>query len=240
MNANSLTLGSSKNTAAQQEFMIRIQITPVLQGYRLKFSSRTTMRDYDCQVGDNLVLAPVFPKFWGSSAYQKRPTYSCHLSQKFSEATTVDLTHLKFENRSKTARPDSSNHSLYLIKLFNSSYPEGNFGRNQPRTTNDLHVSTQGFLKFLSSMFLLLFLPPSPRCVQPMRCTDLDGGASPASIQHQCDWATVVDSVVATSLSEVVHNALLQTKKTLGRLCCPMVQNIRDSQIQTTMEISTV
>ena len=27
--------------------------------------------------------------------------------------------------------PDSSNHSLYLIKLFNSSYPEGNFGRNQ-------------------------------------------------------------------------------------------------------------
>ena len=50
--------------------------------------------------------------------------------------------------------PDSSNHSLYLIKLFNSSYPEGNFGRNQlldgsislsplyPRMTNDLHVST--------------------------------------------------------------------------------------------------
>ena len=120
----------------------------------------------------------------------------------------MDLTHLKFENRSKTARPDSSNHSLYLIKLFNSSYPEGNFGRNQlldgsispsppyPRTTNDLHVSTRGFLKFLSSMFLLLFLPPSPRgfsgeglntaetsCVQPTRCTHLDGGASPAN-QH--------------------------------------------------------
>jgi hypothetical protein len=53
----------SKNTAAQQQFMIRVQITPVLQGYRLKFSSRTTMRDYDCQVSDNLVLAPVSPQF---------------------------------------------------------------------------------------------------------------------------------------------------------------------------------
>ena len=28
--------------------------------------------------------------------------------------------------------PDSSNHSLHLIKLFNSINPEGNFGRNQP------------------------------------------------------------------------------------------------------------
>ena len=49
--------------------------------------------------------------------------------------------------------PDSSNHSLYLIKLFNSSYPEGNSGVNQqldgsislsplhPSITNDLHVS---------------------------------------------------------------------------------------------------
>ena len=27
--------------------------------------------------------------------------------------------------------PDSLNHSLYLIKLFNSSHPEGNFGRSQ-------------------------------------------------------------------------------------------------------------
>ena len=49
--------------------------------------------------------------------------------------------------------PDSFNHSLYLIKLFNSSYPEGNFGGNQlldgsislsplyPSITNDLRVS---------------------------------------------------------------------------------------------------
>ena len=28
--------------------------------------------------------------------------------------------------------PDSSKHSLYLIKLLSSSYPEGNFGGNQP------------------------------------------------------------------------------------------------------------
>ena len=49
--------------------------------------------------------------------------------------------------------PDASNHSLYLMKLNNSSYPEGNFGGNQlldgsislsplyPGMTNDLHVS---------------------------------------------------------------------------------------------------
>ena len=49
--------------------------------------------------------------------------------------------------------PDSSNHSLYLIKLFDSSYPEGNFGGNQlldglislsplyTVLTNDLHRS---------------------------------------------------------------------------------------------------
>ena len=48
--------------------------------------------------------------------------------------------------------PNSSNHPLYLLKLFNSIYPEGNFGGNQlpvgsmslsplyPSTTNDLHV----------------------------------------------------------------------------------------------------
>ena len=50
--------------------------------------------------------------------------------------------------------PDSSNHSLYLMKLLSSSYPEGNCGRNQlwdgsvclsPQNltiTNDLHIST--------------------------------------------------------------------------------------------------
>ena len=49
--------------------------------------------------------------------------------------------------------PDSSHHSLSLTKLFNSSFPEGNFGGNQlldgsisfpplyPRITNDLHGS---------------------------------------------------------------------------------------------------
>ena len=65
----------------------------------------------------------------------------------------LDLTHLKLRIGRGQRVPDSSNHSLYLIKLFNSSYPEGNFGGNQlldgsislsplyPRMTNDLHVS---------------------------------------------------------------------------------------------------
>ena len=46
--------------------------------------------------------------------------------------------------------PDYSIHSLFLINLFNSSYPDGNFEGNQlldgsllnPSITNDLHVST--------------------------------------------------------------------------------------------------
>ena len=49
--------------------------------------------------------------------------------------------------------PEASNHSLYLIQLRDTSYPEGNFGGNQlldgsislsplyPSLTNDLHVS---------------------------------------------------------------------------------------------------
>ena len=49
--------------------------------------------------------------------------------------------------------PEASNHSLYLIQLQRTSYPEGNFGGNQlldssislsplyPSLTNDLHVS---------------------------------------------------------------------------------------------------
>ncbi|ROT79945.1 hypothetical protein C7M84_001332 [Penaeus vannamei] len=41
-------------------------------------------------------------------------------------------TYLKFENRSRTLRPNASNHWLYLIELvMGSSYPEGNFGGNQ-------------------------------------------------------------------------------------------------------------
>ena len=65
----------------------------------------------------------------------------------------LDLTHLKLRIGRGQCVPDSSNHSLYLIKLFNSSYPEKNFGGNQlldgsirlsplyPRMTNDLHNS---------------------------------------------------------------------------------------------------
>ena len=49
--------------------------------------------------------------------------------------------------------PEASNHSLYLIQLQRTSYPEGNFGENQlldgsislsplySCQTNDLHVS---------------------------------------------------------------------------------------------------
>jgi len=66
------------------------------------------------------------------------------------------LTYLKFENTLRLFRPETSNHSLYLIKLFVTSfcYPEGNFGRNQlldgsislsplySDSTIDLHVRT--------------------------------------------------------------------------------------------------
>ncbi|KAK8617430.1 hypothetical protein V6N13_080346 [Hibiscus sabdariffa] len=74
---------------------------------------------------------------WHSSTKQpRRPTY------------------LKFENRLRALRPDTSNHWLYLIELAKgSNYPKGNFRGNQlrdssislsplyPSQTNDLHVN---------------------------------------------------------------------------------------------------
>ena len=66
-------------------------------------------------------------------------------------------THLKFESKLRPEGPNSSNHSLYLIQLFQLQsdlcYPEGNFGGNQlldcsislsplyALLTNNLHVS---------------------------------------------------------------------------------------------------
>jgi len=70
-----------------------------------------------------------------SPAYQKWSTWNFFILSiiiKFKYYS--DLTYLKFENRLRKFLPQkSSNHSLYLIKLFikNSSYPEGNFGGNQ-------------------------------------------------------------------------------------------------------------
>ena len=40
----------------------------------------------------------------------------------------LDLTHFQFENKSRTTCPESSNHSLCLIKLSTSSYLEGDVG----------------------------------------------------------------------------------------------------------------
>ena len=43
-------------------------------------------------------------------------------SQRGSPKKPVDLHHFQFENRSRTTLPDSSNHSLCLMKLLSSSY----------------------------------------------------------------------------------------------------------------------
>ena len=83
--------------------------------------------------------------------------------------------------------PDSSNHSLYLIKLFNSSSPDGHCGGNQllggsvcfspflPNISNDLHVSMatppgslqtlpfSGCVHHLSSPDTLVLLKPLSR-----------------------------------------------------------------------------
>ena len=84
--------------------------------------------------------------------------------------------------------PDSSNHSLYLIKLVtNSSYPGGNFGLNQlldvsislsplyPNSTNDLHVSNasslhQSFLwlHFIQAKVNIFRVPTDTLMLKPL------------------------------------------------------------------------
>ena len=75
------------------------------------------------------------------------------MHQRSTESKPLDVTHFKFENRSRTTFSDSSNHSLYLMKLLGSSCLEGNCGGNQlrdgsvclsplsPSITNNLNVS---------------------------------------------------------------------------------------------------
>ena len=55
-----------------------------------------------------------------SSAYQNLPTKGYLLTPVVQQRNLWIL------------HPDSSNHSLYLMKLFSFSYLEGNFGGNQP------------------------------------------------------------------------------------------------------------
>ena len=73
-----------------------------------------------------------------SSAYQNLPTYGYHVLQRFS--VRIDW---------EQHVPDSSNHSLSLIKLFSFSCPEGNklldcsvgLSPSSPSITNDVNVS---------------------------------------------------------------------------------------------------
>ena len=107
-------------------------------------SDERALKHLNAMLGSSLIA---------SSAYQKWPAWSYHLPQRFTKVTTGSCP-FKFENRSRTTRvPDSYNHSLYLIKLFNASYSEGNLGGNQPldgsislsplfpSIKNDVHVS---------------------------------------------------------------------------------------------------
>ena len=51
----------------------------------------------------------------------------------------------------------SSNHSLYLIKIFDCSYPEGNFGGNQlPVVIEEVVVGWEGIGLDTDDMYRLL------------------------------------------------------------------------------------
>ena len=63
-----------------------------------------------------------------SSAYQNLPTYGYHALQKFTKRNPWILPIFSVRTSRKRHVPDSSNHSLYLIKLSSSTYPEGDVG----------------------------------------------------------------------------------------------------------------
>ena len=96
-------------------------------------------------VGASLIASP---------AYQGWPTWSHHLSGEVTEVLQPILPIRSLRISRGLSIPNASNHSLYLTKLSDSSYPEGNFGENQlldgsislsplyASLTNDLHVST--------------------------------------------------------------------------------------------------
>ena len=66
-----------------------------------------------------------------SSAYQEKPTKSSHLAPQVHRRKPLDLTIQGLRKDSEQHVPESSNHSLYMMKLLSSSYPEGNCGGNQ-------------------------------------------------------------------------------------------------------------
>ena len=61
-----------------------------------------------------------------SSAYQNLPTYGYHALQRFTEETfgSFPFSSLRIDREQHV--PDSSNHSLSLIRLFSFSCPEEN------------------------------------------------------------------------------------------------------------------
>ena len=61
-----------------------------------------------------------------SSAYQNLPTHGYHVLQRFNEETFGSFPFSSVRIDREQHVPDSSNHSLSLIKLFSFSCPEGN------------------------------------------------------------------------------------------------------------------
>ena len=85
-----------------------------------------------------------------SSAYQNLPTYGYHVLQRFTKETFGSFLFSSVRIDWEQHVPDPSNDSLYLIKPFSSSSPEGICGGNQqnPSITNDLHDLPQWFHVF--------------------------------------------------------------------------------------------
>ena len=52
-----------------------------------------------------------------SSAYQEKPTYGYHVLQRFTEETFGSFPFSSFRIDREQHVPDTSNHSLYLMKL---------------------------------------------------------------------------------------------------------------------------
>ena len=79
-------------------------------------SDERVVKHFNCASGSSLIA---------SSAYQEAHLEPCMPPTTSHKKQATDFTHLNFENRSKATRhPKSSNHTLYLMKLCSSSYPE--------------------------------------------------------------------------------------------------------------------
>ena len=66
-----------------------------------------------------------------SSAYQSLPTYGYHVLQRFTKSNHWILPTSSLRIGREQHVPGSSNHSLHLMKLLSSSYPEENVRGNQ-------------------------------------------------------------------------------------------------------------